>query len=100
MTKYTELKDEDKTIIKFLKEGQKYDWIAGSQGIATSTLKKHVKRIFKILDVADLVEFHAEFSGREIIYTKQELLEWKKRFLEENYSELEEESITEARHVK
>ncbi|MCR4735060.1 MAG: hypothetical protein K5829_08670 [Treponema sp.] len=86
LTKYKELNEQDKEIIKFLKEGQKYDWIAGSQGIATSTLKKHVKRIFEILDVTDLVDFHAEFGGREIIYKKEELIEWKKKFLEENHS--------------
>ena len=62
-----------------------YEWIAGNQGIATSTLKKHVKRIFEILDVSDLVEFHAQFGGIEIIYTEEELHEWKKRFLEENH---------------
>lgn len=85
LTKYDELDEQDKEIIKLLKEGQKYDWIAGNQKMATSTLKKHVRRIFQILDVSDLVEFHAEFGGREIIYTKEELLEWKKRFLEENH---------------
>ena len=85
LTKYKDLTALDKEIIKLLKEGQKYEWIAGNQGIATSTLKKHVKRIFEILDVADLVEFHAEFGGREVIYTKEELHEWKKRFLEENH---------------
>ena len=85
LTKYKDLTALDKEIIKLLKEGQKYEWIAGNQGIATSTLKKHVKRIFEILDVADLVEFHAQFGGIEIIYTEEELHEWKKRFLEENH---------------
>ena len=59
-----------------------YDWIAGLQGISTPTVKKHVKRIFEILEVVDLIDFHAQFGGFTIIYTKEELLEWKKKFLE------------------
>ncbi len=78
---YDELTDEDKEIIRLLKEGQKYDWIAGKLGIATSTLKKKVHRIFKILDVPDLIGFQAQFSAQELVFTKEELLEWKKRNL-------------------
>lgn len=82
LTQYEELSDQDKTIIRYLKEGQKYDWIAGALGIATPTVKKHIKRIFEILGVIDLIDFHAKFSNSSIIYTKEELLEWKKNFLE------------------
>ncbi len=85
LTQYEELSDQDKTIIRYLKEGQKYDWIAGALGIATPTVKKHIKRIFKILGVIDLIDFHAKFSNSSIIYTKEELLEWKKAFLEKEF---------------
>ena len=85
LTEYDQLSDQDRTIIKLLKEGQKYDWIAGHLGIATSTLKKRVKNIFEILGVVDLIDFHAQLGTLTFIYTKEELLGWKKRFLEENY---------------
>ena len=85
LTKYEELSDQDKTIIRYLKEGQKYDWIAGALGIATPTVKKHIKRIFEILGVIDLIDFHAKFSSSSIIYTKEELLEWKKSILEKEF---------------
>ena len=82
LTKYNDLSEQDKEIIHLIKEGQKYDWIAGYLKISTPTLKRHVKRIFELLDVVDLIDFHANFSGCTIIYTKDELLEWKKSFLE------------------
>lgn len=83
LTQYKELSEQDKIIIQHLKNGQKYDWIAGSLGIATPTVKKHVKRIFRILDVVDLIDFHAKLGSFIFIYTKEELLAWKKKFLEE-----------------
>ncbi|MCR4736312.1 MAG: hypothetical protein K5829_15050 [Treponema sp.] len=76
---YDELTEQDKEIIKLLKDGQKYDWIAGKLGMATPTLKKKVHRIFEILDVPDLIGFHAQFSASDMVFTKQELLEWKKK---------------------
>lgn len=85
LTTYKELTDQDRTIIKLLREGQKYDWIAGHLGMATSTLKKRVKNIFEILGVADLIDFHAQLGTLTFVYTKKELLEWKKKFLKENY---------------
>jgi len=83
LTKYEKLTEQDKIIIKLLKEGQKYEWIAGSLGIATSTLKKRTKNIFRILEVVDLIDFHAQLGQFTFIYTNEELLEWKKKFLEE-----------------
>lgn len=95
LTKYETLTEQDKIIIKLLKEGQKYEWIAGNLGIATSTLKKHTKSIFKILDVADLIDFHAQLGQLTFIYTKQELLEWKTKFLKsENIIVQETEQIS------
>ena len=82
LTKYEELSEQDKEIIRHIKEGQKYDWIAGYLKISTPTLKRYVKRIFEIIDVIDLIDFHAKYSATTIIYTKEELLTWKKKFLE------------------
>ena len=82
LTKYEDLSDQDKEIIRHIKEGQKYDWIAGYLKISTPTLKRYVKRIFEIIDVIDLIDFHAKYSATTIIYTKEELLTWKKKFLE------------------
>ena len=72
---YEELTEQDKEIIRLLKEGQKYDWIAGHLGMATPTLKKKVRKIFEILDVPDLTGFHAKFSADEMIFTKEEFIE-------------------------
>ena len=78
---YDELTEQDKEIIRLLKEGQKYDWIAGHLGMATPTLKKKVRKIFEILDVPDLTGFHAKFSAKDMIFTKEEFIEWKKNNL-------------------
>lgn len=77
LTEYKDLTEQDKKIIKLLNDGEKYDWIAGNLKIATPTLKKKVRRIFDILDVSDLVNFHVIIGGRQIIYTKEELDVWK-----------------------
>ena len=90
LTSYDQLTDQDKKIIRLIKEGNKYEWIAGHLGMATSTLKKRVKNIFEILDVVDLIDFHAQLGKLTFIYTKEELLEWKKKFLEDNFGKEED----------
>ncbi|MDR2575282.1 MAG: LuxR C-terminal-related transcriptional regulator [Treponema sp.] len=59
--------DKDVSILKKILSGEKYDTIARDTGQSINTLKKHVRRLFNMLQVSDRTSFMSLYAKHQVI---------------------------------
>ena len=66
--------EEDSIILQKVLVGGKYESIAKDLGMPISTMKRHISRMFDLLQVSDRVSFMSRYSGYTIIRGREEEL--------------------------
>jgi DNA-binding NarL/FixJ family response regulator len=59
--------EKDVSILEKILSGKKYDTIAIETGLAVSTLKKHIRHLFRMLQVSDRTSFISLYAKHKVI---------------------------------
>lgn len=72
----------DKEWLEMALTNEKYDAIARKYGYSEGHIKKRMRYIFATIDVIDRIDLFSKYAGCKVIKNKEELQQWKQKFLE------------------